>query len=120
VSCDYCGVVAKATFDDITYEIEFIPIQSIKAKISITNKWPDSPEELKRVYVRDIKALNAFLMLERNPEFRLKLPLDKEDFKDFLKDFNIYRKEIENSLDYFSCEINRAIEKIGEETEDEP
>ncbi|MDR1235441.1 MAG: hypothetical protein LBJ96_00380 [Holosporaceae bacterium] len=110
VVCDHHGIaVAEVTFDDIICEMEFIRHPSIKTKILITSRWPDSTEELKKVYDRDIKAFKAFLMLERNPKFRLKLPLDKYDLKVFLKDFNEYKNEINDFLDNFSYEINKTI-----------
>jgi hypothetical protein len=126
VSCKDCRVIIEKTFDDIDYEIKFLPVYSMRTKVSITNQWPTSREELKRIRNRDIKAICSFSNLEENPNYELSLPLDENDFRNFLRDLDRCKSEIESLFDSLASDIRQAMVKIakmeskkGEEDDDD-
>jgi hypothetical protein len=100
-------------------EIKFLPSRPMRTKISITNSWPASMEEMQRMYNRDLRTFNSFFILEMNPNYELRFPLDKDDFDDFLIGLRRCRDNLQDLFDHFAYQISEVVEKIERINKDE-
>jgi phage/plasmid primase-like uncharacterized protein len=79
----------------------------MRPKISITNQWPDSIKELKRLSDRDSKTVTAFSRSENDPRYQLSHPVDEYELEYFLKNLNESNGKIEDAFDNLAYEVRQ-------------